>query len=186
MHRRWPGCWADRTADRLLESPPSDVLRAVSHYGDKTLRMPVERLMSKPLAVVPADAFVYRAIGRMQDAPPRSGRRGGQRDRGAVCALGKALRSAMRSRRLKMVHDLARARAKLPQVVASLLAEVVSTRDVAAVISRELGALTRHAAVIAEARMRDTRQGDPLCPYARPRRDRGAGYGAENDLDALD
>ena len=83
---------------------------------------------------------------------------------------GKALRSAMRSRRLKMVHDLARAWAKLPQVVASLLAEVVSTRDVAAVISRELGALTRHAAVIAEARMRDTRQGDPLCPYARPRR----------------
>lgn len=99
---------------------------------------------------------------------------------------GKALRSAMRSRRLKMVHDLARAWAKLPQVVASLLAEVVSTRDVAAVISREPGALTRHAAVIAEARMRDTRQGDPLCPYARPRRDRGAGYGAENDLDALD
>ena len=65
---------------------------------------------------------------------------------------GKALRSAMRSRRLKMVHDLARAWAKLPQVVASLLAEVVSTRDVAAVISRELGALTRQAAVIAEAR----------------------------------
>ena len=81
-----------------------------------------------------------------------------------------------------LVHDLARAWAKLPQVVASLLAEVVSTRDVAAVISRELDALTRHAAVIAEARMRDTRQGDPLCPYARPRRDRGAGYGAENTM----
>ena len=43
---------------------------------------------------------------------------------------GKALRSAMRSRRLKMVHDLARAWAKLPQVVASLLAEVVNTPDV--------------------------------------------------------
>ena len=56
--------------------------------------------------------------------------------------------------------------AKLPQVVASLLAEGVSARDIAAVISRELGALTRQAAVIAEARMRDAGHGDPICPYA--------------------
>ena len=98
------GLLGEQNGCRLLRiATQRDVLRVVSHYGDETLRMPVERLMSKPLAVVPADAFVYRAIGRMQDAPPRSGRRGGQRDRGAVCAdllrlrAGKALRSAMRS-----------------------------------------------------------------------------------------
>ena len=42
-----------------------DVLRAVSSHGADALAMPVGRLMSKPLAAVPADAFVYRAIGRM-------------------------------------------------------------------------------------------------------------------------
>ena len=154
-------------------------MRAVSHYGDKTLRMPVERLMSKPLAVVPADAFVYRAIGRMSRLKMRhlgvvdeagsvigalSARDLLRLRAGEAVALGDEIEEA------QDVHDLARAWAKLPQVAASLLVEVVSTRDVAAVISRELGALTRHAAVIAEARMRDTRQGDPLCPYARPRR----------------
>ena len=56
---------------------------------------------------------------------------------GEAVALGDEIEEA------QDVHDLARAWAKLPQVAASLLVEVVSTRDVAAVISRELGALTR-------------------------------------------
>ena len=60
----------------------------------------------------------------------------------------------------------ARAWAKLPHVAASLLAEAVSARDVAAVISRELGALTRQAAVIAERRMQEAGLGEPPCPYA--------------------
>ena len=42
-----------------------DVLRSVSKYGGDALDFPVEKLMNKPLAVIPADAFVYRAIGRM-------------------------------------------------------------------------------------------------------------------------
>ena len=42
-----------------------DLLRAVARQGDAALAMPVEQFMSRPLAVVPADAFVYRAIGRM-------------------------------------------------------------------------------------------------------------------------
>src|SRR5262245_65199966 len=41
-----------------------DVLRAVSGHGGAALAFPV-KLASKPLAIVPADAFVYRAIGRM-------------------------------------------------------------------------------------------------------------------------
>ena len=64
------------------------------------------------------------------------------------------------------VHALAAAWAKLPHVAAALLAEGVCARDIAAVISRELGALTRQAAVIAERRMRETGKGDPPCPYA--------------------
>ena len=51
-------------------------------------------------------------------------------------------------------------------MVASLLAEGVNARDVAAVISRELGALTQQATVIAEERMREACHGEPNCAYA--------------------
>jgi DNA polymerase-3 subunit epsilon/CBS domain-containing protein len=64
------------------------------------------------------------------------------------------------------VHALAGAWAKLPHVAASLLQESVSVHDIAAVISHELGALTRQAALVAETRMRDAGYGDPVCPYA--------------------
>ena len=67
---------------------------------------------------------------------------------------------------------------------ASLLAEGVSARDIAAVISREVGALTRQAAVIAEERMREagtaTRVVSLCCGRARlgrPRRE-PAGHGS--------
>ena len=63
-------------------------------------------------------------------------------------------------------HALAVAWAKLPHVAAALLAEGLAARDIAAVISREVGALTRQAAVLAERRMRDDGKGDPPCPYA--------------------
>ena len=56
--------------------------------------------------------------------------------------------------------------AKLPRVAESMLAEGLSGRDIAEVISRELGALTRQAAVIAERIMRERGHGDPPCGYA--------------------
>ena len=64
------------------------------------------------------------------------------------------------------VHALGAAWAKLPQVATSLLAEEIGAVDVAAIVSRELGALTRKAAVIAEQRMREAGHGEPPCPYA--------------------
>jgi DNA polymerase-3 subunit epsilon/CBS domain-containing protein len=152
-----------------------DILRAVFSHGGDALTMPVERAMSYPLAAVPADAFVYRAIGRMS--------RLNVRHLGVVDEMGCVI-GALSSRdllRLRAgeavvlgdeidvandVHALGSAWAKLPAVVKSLLAEGVSARDVAAVISRELGALTRRAAVIAEGRMRDAGRGGPMCPYA--------------------
>jgi CBS domain-containing protein len=42
-----------------------DILRAVAQQGAGALELPVRRLMNSPLATVPVDAFVYRAIGRM-------------------------------------------------------------------------------------------------------------------------
>jgi DNA polymerase-3 subunit epsilon/CBS domain-containing protein len=152
-----------------------DVLRAVSSYGADALAMPVERLMNKPLAVVPADAFVYRAIGRMSRLRVRhlgavddmgcvigalSGRDLLRLRAGEAVALGDEIDGA------GDVHALAGAWAKLPQVAASLLQESVSAHDIAAVISHELRALTRQAALVAETRMRDAGYGDPVCPYA--------------------
>lgn len=152
-----------------------DVLRAVSSHGADALAMPVERLMNKPLPAVPADAFVYRAIGRMSRLRVRhlgvvddvgcvigalSARDLLRLRAGEAVALGDEIDGA------RDVHALASAWAKLPQVAASLLRESVSAHDIAAVVSREMGALTRQAAVIAEARMRDAGYGDPVCPYA--------------------
>jgi DNA polymerase-3 subunit epsilon/CBS domain-containing protein len=62
--------------------------------------------------------------------------------------------------------SLGRAWAKLPHVAAALLAEGLAGREIAAVISDELGALTARAAVIAERRMAQSGQSAPPCPYA--------------------
>ena len=51
-------------------------------------------------------------------------------------------------------------------MAADLAHEGLSGRDVAAVISRELGAMTHRAAVLAESRMTEAGQGAPPCPYA--------------------
>ena len=42
-----------------------DILRALARRGATALQEPVSTAMSKPIATVPADAFVYRAMGRM-------------------------------------------------------------------------------------------------------------------------
>ena len=64
------------------------------------------------------------------------------------------------------VHALAAAWAKLPQVAASLIAEEIGGRDIAAVISQELRALTRAASEIAINCMSESGRGDPPCAFA--------------------
>jgi len=152
-----------------------DALRAISKQDAGAIKRPVSDFMSKPLAVVPADAFVYRAIGRMS--------RLAIRHLGVVDEAGHVIgalsaRDLLRLRASEAVslgdeideaHDagpLAAAWTKLPHVAASLIAENVNARDIAAVISRELGAATRQAAVIAEKRMKEEGHGGPPCAYA--------------------
>jgi DNA polymerase-3 subunit epsilon/CBS domain-containing protein len=62
--------------------------------------------------------------------------------------------------------ELARIWAHLPQVTAALIADDVSGRQIAAIVSRQLCALTARAAEIAERRMHDAGKGGPPCPYA--------------------
>ncbi len=152
-----------------------DLLRTIARFGAAALDMPVGQIMSRPLAAVPADAFVYRAIGRMNRLKTRhlgvvdeAGRVIGAlsaRDllrlrAGEAISLGDEIDDAADA------HALAVAWAKLPRVAESLLAEGLSGRDIAEVISRELGAITRQAAVIAERIMKERGQGDPPCGYA--------------------
>ena len=152
-----------------------DVLRGLAIEGSDSLKFPVEQFMSKPLAVIPADAFIYRAIGRMDRLKLRHL---GVVDEAGMLAGALSARDLLRLRageaialgdeidEAEDVHALGRAWAKLPHVAASLLAEAVSARDIAAVISRELGALTRQAAIMAERRMQEAGLGQPPCAYA--------------------
>jgi DNA polymerase-3 subunit epsilon/CBS domain-containing protein len=54
----------------------------------------------------------------------------------------------------------------MPAVAAGLLEEGVAAHEVAAVISREIGAMTRRAGVLAEERLADAGEGQPPVPYA--------------------
>lgn len=152
-----------------------DLLRAVATSGAEALEQPTERFMSTPLATVPADAFVYRAIGRMS----RLGiRHLGAVDENGIVVGALSARDLLRLRASEAVslgdeidqgedvHALAVAWAKLPHVAAALRAEGLPGSDIAAVISRELGALTRQAVVLAERQMRETGRGEPPCAYA--------------------
>src|SRR5262249_43707028 len=130
---------------------------------------------SRPLATVPADAFIYRAIGRMTRLRVRH--LGVTDERGRVVgALSSRDLLATRAEEAIWLGDeideaddvpaLARAWAKLPLVAECLLAEGMSGTAIAAVISRELAALTRRAAVFGERRLKAAGAGEPPCPYA--------------------
>jgi CBS domain-containing protein len=130
--------------------------------------------MAKPLVAVPADAFVYRAIGRMSRLRIRhlgvvdeAGHVVGalsSRDllrlrAGEATSLGDEIDDAADARALSVAW------AKLPVVAEALLAEGFSGREIAEVISAELRALSHQAAVLAEQIMRERGLGGPPVPY---------------------
>jgi CBS domain-containing protein len=152
-----------------------DVLRALSGQGAAALTRPVARFANKPLIAVPAAAFVYLALARMSRLKVRH--LGVEDENGEICGVVtsrdllrlRAQEASMLGDALDLADDaptLAAAWARLPRAVSALVAEAVSARDVAAVISRELGALTRHAGVLAERQMKADGYGEPPCAYA--------------------
>jgi CBS domain-containing protein len=152
-----------------------DILRALDAHGAGALARPVDNFASKPLAGVPADAFIYRAIGRMSRLKLRH--LVAENDRGEICGIVTS-RDLLRLRAQEAVvlgdaidqaddvPELAAAWARLPLAAAALLAEDVDGRDIAAVISRELAALTRRAGMLAEQRMKDDGWGEAPCAFA--------------------
>ena len=152
-----------------------DVLRAISENGAVALTQPVARFASKPLASVPAAAFLYYALARMSRLKVRH--LGVENEHGEICGIItsrdllrlRAQEAAILGDEIDQADDmpaLGAAWARLPQAAEGLLAEGVNARDIAAVISHELGALTGRAGVLAERRMKADGQGDPPCAYA--------------------
>jgi CBS domain-containing protein len=147
-----------------------DVMRALGTSGAAALDTPIADLASRPLETVAAEAFVHRAIGLMDRLRIRhlgvvdeDGRLVGAVSARDLLRLraSEALILGDRLDAAKSVQQLAAAWANLPQVAASLLAEDVDARQVAAVLSSELGAATRRAAILAEQAL-----GPPPEPYA--------------------
>ena len=150
-----------------------DVLRAVDAYPSSALSNPVSRIAQRPLVCVPQDEFLYRAIGMMSAGNYRHlGVSGDQK--APVGAL--SARDLLRQRasdalslgdNIQTAHtpeDLGVIWVELTTVVRGLVYEEVDARDIAAVISRELRALTARACEIAERELAE--QGNPGPPVA--------------------
>jgi CBS domain-containing protein len=152
-----------------------DILRAIARDRAGALAAPVTQAMSRPLHVVPADAFAYLAVSRMNRLKLRHL---GVTDETGTVVGALSARDLLRLRaeggvllgdRIDLaedVNDLGRAWGTVAHVAADLAHEGLSGRDVAAVVSRELGAMTHRAAVLAEQRMSEAGHGAPPCPYA--------------------
>ena len=162
-------------AARLGIVTERDLLRSLNQSGTAALDLPVGSIATRPLITVPEEAFLYRAIGRMRRFHIRHLAAVDDEDRvsGAVSArdllrwradaaivLGDEVDSA------SDVADLARAWAKVPAMAGGLVAEAVGARDIAGIIARELGAITRHACELAERQLAEDGAGAPPCAYS--------------------
>jgi CBS domain-containing protein len=152
-----------------------DVMRLLASDGAKALAMPVDGIASRPLASIREQAFAYRAVGRMDRLKIRhlAVRHEDGRLAGVVSArdLLKLRASAAINLDDTIEHaaspaEMAAAWAMLPGVADALIAERIDARAIAEIISEELCAMTRRAAILAEAAMADDGHGPPPCPYA--------------------
>ncbi len=152
-----------------------DIARAIDSLGARALDEAVDRFAARPLVTIPASEFLYRANTLMAV--------GGFRHLGVVAADGHLVgavsaRDLLRQRvgdavflareidQAEAPAALGRAWANLTRVVGGLAANEVDARLVASVVSRELRALTRRAAELAERGMAAEGFGPPPVPFA--------------------
>lgn len=152
-----------------------DVMRRIAAHGADALGMRAGDFASRPLASISGEAFVYRAIARMERLKIRHLAVRDENERlsgvisardllrlraGAAISLDDAIGAAASAR------EMAQAWATLPAVARSLAAEDLDARLVAGVVSEEIRVMTRRAAELAEAAMKEEGLGAPPCPYA--------------------
>lgn len=162
-------------AERVGIVTERDVMRALSEHGAAALAMPVDRITSRPLVAVPAQAFAYVAIGRMNRLKIRH--------LGVIDELGSVVGVLSARDLLKLrdqgdgelgdgieqardVHELGLAWSRLTGVARGLVHEGLSGRQVAAIVSHQLGEMTRRAVTLAERAMQDAGAGPAPCRFA--------------------
>ncbi|MBR9972157.1 DUF294 nucleotidyltransferase-like domain-containing protein [Magnetospirillum sulfuroxidans] len=152
-----------------------DLLRILSNDGAAGLNATLGQIMTRPVAAVPSDAFVYVALGKMT----RLGLRHlvvVDRDRRPIgMVTGRALLKVRANDALVIgdsVHeargpeDMAAAMAALPGLARSLLAEGVSARGISSVIALVIRDLTARATELAEISMAEDGWGKAPAAYA--------------------
>lgn len=152
-----------------------DLLRAIDADAGSGLALEIGSIAKKPLHTVRDDAFVYRAIGRMERL---SFRHLGVRNQSGEIVGAVTTRSLLRHRASTAIvlgdeidsagsaAALGAAWAKLPRMARALMAEGVEPRTIAAVVSSEIAIMTRRAAQLAETEMAESGHGAPPSPYA--------------------
>ena len=166
-------------ADNMHGSPgivtERDLLRILDNHGESGFTVTVAEIANYPLQSLPVDAFIYRAISRMQRM---NFRHLGVHDRNGNIIGALSARDLLRQRsdHALVLGDeidyadtaaaMAEAWGNIALVASSLCREDVDARNVAAVISSELCALTSRACKIAEAQMLQQGLGGPPCAYA--------------------
>jgi DNA polymerase-3 subunit epsilon/CBS domain-containing protein len=152
-----------------------DMLRAIDANGASALATPVSKLAVYPLITIAAEEFAYRAIAMMAG---RGFRHLGVTGPGGELAGALSARDLLKQRASTAVllgddidsagstQELGKVWAGLTTVVRALVSEDVDPRDIAAVISRELRALTQRACELGEQAMQQNNKGSPPQPYA--------------------
>lgn len=152
-----------------------DLLRLLSTGGTQALDTTLGQAMSRPVAAVDGDAFVYVALGKMNrmglrhlvvvDADHRpigmvTGRALLKVRANDALALGDSVHEA------RGAEDMATVMAALPKLAKGLLAEGVSARNIASVIALVIRDLTARATELAEKSMAEDGWGAAPAAYA--------------------
>lgn len=152
-----------------------DMLGVIARHGAAGLALPVDDFASRPLQTVAAPAYAYRAVGRMNRLSIRH--LGVADETGRVIGAISA-RDLLKSRMSEPVAlgdaidtaadvvELGRVWGTIPAVARTLLAYDMDGRQIAGVVAREVAALTRRAAQLAEKRLGEEGYGPPPCAYA--------------------
>jgi len=150
-----------------------DLMRALFHKLDGA-KQPVTAIMGAPLEHIDPDRFLYQALARMRRLGVRHlGVMEGNGDLVGALASGDLLRhrseqAVMLTSAIEQAKDhyqLSAAWSRLPAVAKALRDEAIGGRDLAALMSEQLAAITEQAAIIAEHRMAADGHGPAPIPY---------------------
>ena len=147
-----------------------DVMTQLARHSGAALEAPLSAVMSAPVASIPADAFVYLAIARMERLryrhlaviDPESGAFVGLLDAHAVMRQRATVAFAIADQvaQARSAQELRAAFVRMPELGRSLRAEGVAAYQVAAVISGVIRDMTARAGQLAAAEMRAAGEGE--------------------------